>query len=98
MMTALRAVIGVCVLGLSTTLHAATPLTLPLGSEFALLTDGGAIDLPIPPPPRVARPDVSQMRLVIKPQPTKGCEDEGPRMRGVSAERVVGSAQRRARA
>ena len=27
------------------------------------------MDLPLPPPPQVARPDVTQMRLVIKPQP-----------------------------
>ncbi|BCS36000.1 hypothetical protein TBR22_A52370 [Luteitalea sp. TBR-22] len=98
MMMALRAGIGVCVLGLSTVAHAATPITLPLGSDLALLAGSTPIDLPVPPPPRVPRPDVSQMRLVIKPQPNKGCDEDAQRMRGARAERPRGVARSEERA
>ena len=97
MIPALRAGIGVLVLGLSTMAHAATPMTLPLGSELALLGGGDRLELPIPPPPRVARPDVSQMRLVIKPQPPKGCDEDAPRVRGVRAGGAGAATTRQAR-
>ena len=97
MIPALRAGIGVWVLGMSTMAHAATPMTLPLGSELAFLAGGSRMELPIPPPPRVERPDVSRMKLVIKPQPLKGCDEDAPRMRGVRDGGAGAAATRQAR-
>lgn len=74
----LRVGIGACLLAVSTSTHAATPMTLPFGDIGPLGT--AAIDLPVPPPPpQVARPDVTQMRLIIKPQPVRGCDPDEPR-------------------
>ena len=65
----LRIVIGACVMATTSAVHAATPITLPFGDLG--WQGGSALDLPLPPPPQVTRPDVTQMRLVIKPQ--RGC-------------------------
>lgn len=64
----LRVGIGASVMALATAVHAATPITLPFGDFGLQATSGSALDLPLPPPPQVARPDVAQMRLVIRPQ------------------------------
>ena len=61
-------------MAMTTALHAATPITLPFGDLG--LQAVAPMDLPLPPPPQVARPDVTQMRLVIKPQPHRGCDKE----------------------
>jgi hypothetical protein len=61
----LRVGIGACVMALTTVVHAATPITLPFG-DFGFQS-GPAVELPLPPPPQVARPDVTKLRLVIKP-------------------------------
>ena len=70
--------IGACLMAVTTVAHAATPLTLPFG-DFGLQATP-EIELPLPPPPQqVARPDVTQMRLVIKRQPVPvrgGCESD----------------------
>ena len=73
----LRVGIGACVMALTTAVHAATPITLPFG-DFGFQA-GPAMDLPLPPPPQVARPDLTQMRLVIKPQHPRGCDQEETR-------------------
>jgi len=63
---------------MTTVTFAATPITLPFG-DFDL-KGGAEMHLPLPPPPQVERPDVSQMRLVIKRQPVRGgCESENQR-------------------
>ena len=62
-------------MAMTTALHAATPITLPFG-DLGVQGGSAAMDLPLPPPPQVARPDVTQMRLVIKPQPHRGCDQE----------------------
>lgn len=73
----LRIAVGACALSVTTALHAATPLTLPMGDLG--LHVAPELDLPIPPPPAVTRPDVTQMRLIIKQQP-RGCAgDQEPR-------------------
>ena len=72
MQPALRLVVGACALAVTTVAHAATPITLPLDS-FA--PDANAIELPVPPPPRVARPE-PQIRLVIKRQLRPGCQGD----------------------
>jgi hypothetical protein len=64
-----RLVVGVCALSTTMAVHAATPLSLPL-TDLGLQPPDVA--LPLPPPPQIARPDVSQMRIVIKRQ--KGCD------------------------
>lgn len=69
-LTVLRIGVSACVLAMTAVAHAATPITLPFG-DFGLQGSSG-LDLPLPPPPPVARPDVTQMRLVIKRQPTRG--------------------------
>ncbi len=66
----LRMGIGACVMAMTTATHAATPITLPFG-DLGFQT-GSAMELPLPPAPQMARPDVTQMRLVIK-QP-RGCD------------------------
>ena len=66
----LRIGVSACVLAMTTVTHAATPITLPFG-DFGLQS-GSEPELPLPPPPQVARPDVAQMRLVIKRQPGRG--------------------------
>jgi hypothetical protein len=71
--------IGVSVgaLAMTTVTYAATPITLPFG-DFSL-KGAAEIHLPLPPPPHVERPDVTQMRLVIKRQPVPvrgGCESD----------------------
>lgn len=62
--------IGAGLVAMTTATHAATPMTLPFGDVG--FQAGATIQLPVPPAPQVARPDVSQMRLIIKPQP-RGC-------------------------
>ncbi|HTU99734.1 MAG TPA: hypothetical protein VMF13_04295 [Luteitalea sp.] len=74
MQPALRLVLGGCALAVTTVAHAATPISLPIDS-FA--PDAGAIELPVPPPPRVARPE-PQIRLVIKRQLRPGCQGDSP--------------------
>ena len=70
----LRIVIGACVVATTSAVHAATPLTLPFGDLG--WQGGSAMDLPLPPSPQVTRPDVTQMRLVIKPH--RGCGGNDP--------------------
>ena len=74
MQPALRLVLGACALAVTTVAHAATPITLPIDSFAA---DANAIELPVPPPPRVARPE-PQIRLVIKRQQRPGCQSDVP--------------------
>ena len=62
----LRVGIGAGVMALATAVHAATPITLPFG-DFGIQA-GSGVELPLPPPPQVAKPDLAQMRLVIRPQ------------------------------
>ena len=69
----LRIVVGACTLAVATLAHAATPLTLPLGDLGVHTTSD--VELPLPPAPQVARPDVSRIRVVIKRQP-QGCDGE----------------------
>jgi hypothetical protein len=71
---ALRIVIGACVVAMTSAVHAATPITLPFGDLG--WQGGSAMELPLPPSPQVTRPDVTQMRLVIKPQ--RGCSGSDP--------------------
>jgi hypothetical protein len=73
----LRLGIGGCVMAMTAAAHAATPITLPFG-DFGF-QGGAAMELPLPPAPHVARPDVTQMRLVIKPQHRRGCDQEETR-------------------
>lgn len=86
----LRIGVSAAVLAMTTVTHAATPITLPFGDLGLQSTPD--VDLPVPPPPQVARPDLTQMRLVIKRQPVRGgCG--GDEMRRGPAERrqaVVG--------
>lgn len=76
MFPVLRLAVGVCALSATVALHAATPITLPLGDLG--LHSAPSLDLPVPPPPQVARPDVTRMRLIIKQQP-RGCDGEDGR-------------------
>ena len=69
--TTLSVGIGACLMAMTTVAHAATPITLPFGDIGTLW--GTEVALPLPPPPTVARPDVTRMRLVIKRQP-RGCD------------------------
>jgi hypothetical protein len=64
----LRVGLGASVMAVATVVHAATPITLPFGDFGLQAGSGSALDLPVPPPPQVARPDLAQMRLVIRPQ------------------------------
>lgn len=68
-----RMAVGACTIAMTTVAHAATPITLPLGDLGVQLMP--AIELPLPPPPPVARPDVSQFRLNLKRAP-RGCDDD----------------------
>ena len=84
----LRVGVGACVMALTTAVHAATPITLPFG-DFGFQT-GPVMDLPLPPAPQVARPDLTQMRLVIKPQHPRGCgQDDTRRQAGERRQAVV---------
>jgi hypothetical protein len=78
--------IGACLMATTTATHAATPMTLPFG-DLGVQT-GGAIELPVPPPPQMARPDVTQMRLVIKPQ-HRGCDQDETRRPTATERRQV---------
>ena len=51
-------------MALATAVHAATPITLPFG-DFGF-QEAQAMDLPLPPRPQVVKPDLAQMRLVIR--------------------------------
>ena len=82
----LRVGIGACVMALTTAVHAATPITLPFG-DFGFQA-GSAIDLPLPPPPHVARPDPTQMRLVIKLQHPR-CDQEDARRQAADRRQAV---------
>jgi hypothetical protein len=83
---ALRIVIGACVMAMTSAVHAATPITLPFGDLG--WQGGSAMELPLPPSPQVTRPDVTQMRLVIKPQ--RGCSDAGEPRRTAGERRQAG--------
>ena len=77
MLSALRLAIGACAIAtatVATVAHAATPITLPL--EDLGLDHSAAIDLPVPPPPQVARPSTTYIQLVIKRQIRGGCQGE----------------------
>ncbi len=77
--------LGAGLLAMTTATHAATPMTLPFGDiGFGA---GTTIELPVPPAPRVARPDVARMRLVIKAPPRR-C-NEGLIRRPVGERRQV---------
>lgn len=89
----LRTATAAGLLSIASLAQAATPLSLPLGNIGAQLTD--EVELPVPPPPRVARPDVSQFRLVVKPTP-RGCE--GDERRPTSRRQAALSADRGRRA
>lgn len=65
----LRIGVSAAVLAMTTVTHAATPITLPFGD---LGLQASEVELPVPPPPQVARPDPTQMRLVIKRQSSRG--------------------------
>jgi hypothetical protein len=69
----LRTATAAGLLSIAGVAQAATPISLPLGNIGAQLTDD--VELPVPPQPRVARPDISQFRLIVKPAP-RGCEGE----------------------
>lgn len=70
----LRLAAGAWMLALADAAHASTPMMLPsAGGDVQLST---SIDLPVPPAPRVARPDVTRMPLVIR-EPSRGCGDHG---------------------
>jgi hypothetical protein len=73
----LRFVVGVCALSMTAALHAATPITLPLG-DLGLHADP-ELALPVPPPPRANRPDVTTIRLIIKQRQPGGCSGEDVR-------------------
>ena len=81
-----RLVVGVCALSTTMAVHAATPLSLPL-TDLGL--QAPEVELPVPPPPQVVRPDVTQIRIVIKRQ--KGCD--GSEMRRPMTERRQMTAQ-----
>ncbi len=81
----LRLAVGVCALSMTAAIHAAAPISLPLGDLG--LQSGAAVELPLPPPPPAARPDVSRMRLIIKQQPA-GCSVEDDR-RTLTVQRQV---------
>lgn len=59
-------------LAMTTATHAATPMTLHFGDM--VFGTGAAIELPMPPAPKVTRPDVARMRLIIK-APPRGCNE-----------------------
>ena len=88
----LRIAVGACALSATTALHAATPLTLPLGDLG--LTVAPDLELPVPPPPAVTRPDVTQIRLIIKQQP-RGCDGGDVRRATPERRQVEGSAPRK---
>ena len=74
MLSALRLAIGACAIATVTVAHAATPITLPL--EDLGLDHSAGIDLPVPPPPQVARPSTTYIQVVIKRQLRGGCQGE----------------------
>lgn len=73
MLPLLRTATFAGVLAMASLVHAATPIALPLGRLGGPIADD--VELPVPPPPRVARPDVSRFPLVIKPS-TRACGEE----------------------
>lgn len=85
----LRTATAATLLSIASVANAATPISLPLGHIGALLTDD--VELPVPPPPRVARPDISHFRLVVRPAPQR-CE--GGERRQTSRRQGVLSADR----
>ena len=82
----LRVGVGACVMALATAVHAATPINLPFG-DFGLHAVP-TMDLPVPPRPQVAKPDLTQMRLVIKPQ-HRCDQDETRRQAGERRQAVI---------
>jgi hypothetical protein len=74
-------------MAVTTAAHAATPITLPFG-DFGLQSSAD-LHLPLPPPPQVARPDVTQMRLVIKRLPHGGCDQDDQRRPAQDRRQVV---------
>lgn len=62
----LRIGVTACVLAATGVTHAATPMMLPFGDLTA--QPSTEVALPLPPPPPVVKPDVSQIRLIIKRQ------------------------------
>lgn len=71
---AFRLALGACALAMTTVAHAATPISLPL-DDFGV---DATLDLPVPPPPQIARP-TPHIRLVIKRQVRPGCQGDAPR-------------------
>lgn len=70
MLPMLRTATVAGLLAMASAVQAATPISLPLGNLGGPLT--ADVELPVPPPPRVALPDVSRFRLVLKP--TRDCD------------------------
>lgn len=67
----LRTATAAGVLATTTLAQAATPITLPVRHLGRHLSED--VTLPVPPPPPVARPDVSRFPLNLKRLP-RGCE------------------------
>jgi hypothetical protein len=84
-LSVLRIGVSACVLAMTTVSQAATPITLPFG-DFG---QSAEVALPVPPPPpQVVRPDVKQMRLVIKRVPVRGgCGSGSEELRRMTGER-----------
>ncbi len=64
----IRLAVGVSALTMTAALHAATPMSLPLGELALPATGGSSLTLPVPPPPprRISKPEVLPARIVIK--------------------------------
>lgn len=85
-LSVLRIGVSACVLAMTTVTHAATPITLPFG-DFGL-QGTTELELPVPPPPQVVKPDLTRMRLVIKPVRVRGgCGWGAEEMRRLPGER-----------
>lgn len=88
-LSVLRIGVSACVLAMAAATHAATPITLPFG-DFGVQA-APELELPLPPPPKVVKPDVAQIRIVIKRQLVRnGCGADAPR-RPTQERRQVGA-------
>ena len=76
MSPALRLVAGVCALSMTAAVHAATPITLPLGDLGIQVGDKAAIELPVPPPPVRKGKSQPSIQLIIKARDTGGCTND----------------------
>ncbi len=64
----IRLAVGVSALTMTAALHAATPMSLPLGDLGLPATGGSSLTLPVPPPPprQISKPEILPARIVIK--------------------------------